>query len=288
MTLAFAVTMRGFVRELVLVGRDRDRIRGEALDLSHGESFFPAPARVIAGETADTAGSDVIAICASCVQFSDDRLALGPLNTRLLEDLLPPLVAASPGAIFLLVSNPVDVLTWQALRITGLPASRVFGTGTMLDSMRFRHLLSQELAIHPDDLRAYILGEHGVSQFPAMSMASAGAEPILDTPARREMFVKSANMGIEIFQLKGYTNFGVAMATASIIEAIALDEKRTMPVSVLVDGFEGVTDVCLSLPAVIGRAGVERVLRPSLSTDEAAAFRHSANVVKQAIDECRP
>jgi len=284
--LAFTVSMRGFVRELVLVGRDLARIAGEALDLSHGEAFFPAPAKIRAGRVADSAGSDVIVFCASAAFTGDTRLTLGPANSRLLEELLPSLVEASPGALFLMVSNPVDVLTWQALRISGLPPSRVFGTGTMLDSMRFRHLLSQQLAIHPDDLRAYILGEHGDSQFPAMSMASAGAERIEDTPERRQLFRQAAGMGIQIHRLKGHTNFGIAVSTTSIIESIALDEKRTMPLSVRIEGYLGVRDVCLSVPVVVGRGGIEQVLHPSLNDEEAAAFRHSAAVVRQAIDAC--
>jgi len=285
-TLAFTVAMRGFVRELILVGRDRDRIEGEALDLSHGEAFFPAPAKIRGGDIADTAGSDILVFCASAAFTGETRLALGPSNTRLLEDMLPPLLEASPEALLLMVSNPVDVLTWQALRIIGLPSSRVFGTGTMLDSMRFRHLLSQEIGIHPDDLRAYILGEHGDSQFPAMSMASTGAEPIEDTPRRRELFRQAAGFGLKIFHLKGHTSYGIAVSTAAIIESIALDEKRTMPLSVRIDGFLGIDDVCLSLPVVVGRGGVEQVLHPNLDEAEIVAFRHSAEVVRKAIQAC--
>jgi L-lactate dehydrogenase len=287
-TLAFTVSMRGFVRELVLVGRDRDRMEGEALDLSHGEAFFPAPAKIRAGEIPDTAGSDILVFCASTAFRGETRLSLGPSNTRLLESLLPPLLDASPDALVLMVSNPVDVLTWQALRITGLPASRVFGTGTMLDSMRFRHLLSQEIGIHPDDLRAYILGEHGDSQFPAMSMASTGAEHIEDTPFRRDLFRQAAGFGLKIFHLKGHTSYGIAVSTAAIIESIALDEKRTMPLSVRIDGFLGIDDVCLSLPVVVGRGGIEQVLHPNLDETESVAFRHSAGVVRKAINACNP
>ncbi|MGC4015420.1 MAG: hypothetical protein QM755_13020 [Luteolibacter sp.] len=286
MALAFAVTLRGFARELVLVGRDRERMHGEALDLAHGESFYPAPVKIRAGEVTDTAGSDVIVFCASATQEVEDRLALGPANTKLLEAMLPPLMAASPDALLLMVTNPVDVLTWQALRITGLPASRVFGTGTLLDSMRFRHLLSRELGIYPDDLRAYILGEHGDTQFPAMSMAHAGAERIADTPERREMFQQAATMGQEIYRRKGHTSYGIAMSAAAILESIALDDKRTMPLSVRVEGYAGVSDVCLSLPVVVGRGGVEKVLRPVLNETESSAFRHSAEVVKAAIGMC--
>jgi len=286
--VASQILTKGIASELVLVARDLTRAQGEAIDLAHAQALHPVPARVRAGGVEESAGSDLLVICASAGLEPGEvsRLTLGPRNTRLLEELLPPLCGASPDALLLIVSNPVDVLTWQALRISGWPPSRVFGTGTLLDSARFRRALSDELKIHPDDLRAYILGEHGESQFPAMSMAMAGAEPIDDTPSRRELFRECAVVGITIFLMKGHTNHGIAAATAVIAECIARDERRTMPLSVRVDGFCGVSDVCLSLPVVVGAGGVERVLQPALSGVEREAFRHSAGIVRAAIDAC--
>lgn len=287
-TLAFAVMQRNILRELVLVGRDRNRTTGEALDLEHAQSFLAAPAEIHAGGIADTAGSDVIAFCASIPMPEDihSRMALAQGNAKLVRELVPALCAASPNALLLMVSNPVDVLTWHALKASGWPASRVFGTGTMLDSARFRRALSHELSIHPDDLRAYILGEHGSSQFPAMSTAMAGGEAIDDTPARRGLFKETAEAGLTIFHLKGYTNFGIAMSAASIIEAIALNEMRTMPLSVHIDGYLGVKDVCLSVPVVVGENGIERILHPRLNEHEIKEFHASAAVVRAAIDGC--
>lgn len=284
-TLAFALTMKNVLRELVLVGRDQKVLQGEALDLDHAQSFVPSPAKIRAGEMDAAEGSDIIAVCASVPTPSgmDDRALLGPANARLFDSMIPTLAEGSPNAIFLIVSNPVDVLTYHTLKLTGLPASRVLGTGTLIDSVRYRRMLSEELGIHGDDLRAYILGEHGESQFAAMSCASAGAEPIEDTPHRRQLFAESAAAGITIFRHKGYTNYGIALAAATIIEAIVQDEKHTLPVSTLIEGYCDVRDVCLSLPAVIGNKGIERVLFPKLNDAETAAFRKSADRVREQI-----
>jgi L-lactate dehydrogenase len=285
-TVAFHLVLRGLATELILHSRNLRRADGDARDLDHAQAMLPRQAEIAAGGVEETAGSRILIVCASCEMNSPaSRLSLGPKNVRMLEELLPPLLAVSPEAILVMVSNPVDVLTWHALRITGLPPSRVIGTGTLLDSIRFRRALSRKTGIHPDDLRAYILGEHGDSQFPAMSTAMAGAEPIEDTPEVRSLFRDVIGAGGDIFAKKGFTNFGVAAATNAIVESIARDEKRTMPLSVRIDGFCGVREVCLSVPVVLGKEGVERVLKPSLNEAECAAFRRSAEVVRAAIAE---
>jgi L-lactate dehydrogenase len=271
---------------MVLVGRNRAVTLGDALDMAHAQSFVEVPTNIVAGTIAATAGSDILVICASvpAPQHMPDRAALGPGNVKLMRELLPPLARLSPNAILVMVSNPVDVLTHYAIGFTGFPAQRVLGSGTLIDSARLRHELSLELKIHSNDLRAYILGEHGATQFAAMSCATAGGEAIDDTPERREIIANVVASGLEIFKHKGYTNYGIALSVTAILEAIALDTKRTLPVSVDVDGFLGVTDVCLSLPAVVGRGGIERILHPRLNAAEAQAFRDSAYAVRQQID----
>lgn len=288
-TLAFALTQRNFVHDLVLVGRDRNVTLGDALDMGHAQSFVEVPTRIIAGTVEDTAGSDIIAVCASIPTPPDmaDRSLLGPGNVKLMRELLPPLAKLSPAAILVMVSNPVDVLAYYAREFTGFPAKRIIGSGTLIDSARLRHELSLEVGIHSNDLRAYILGEHGASQFAAMSCATAGGEAIDDTPQRRALIARVVRTGLEIARLKGYTNYGVALSVAAIVEAIALDTKHTLPVSVAVDGFLGVTDVCLSLPAVVGRGGVERILHPRLNEAETQAFHASAKAVRRQIESAR-
>lgn len=287
-TVAFALSQRNFVREMVLVGRNRTAVHGDALDLAHAQSFVEVPTRIIAGTVADTAGSDILVICASVPTPPNmhDRTNLAPGNVALMRQLLPPLTRLSPAAILVMVANPVDVLTYYAIQLAGFPAHRVIGTGTLIDSARLRHELSLELSIHSEDLRAYILGEHGATQFAAMSCATAGGEKIEDTPKRRQLIANVVASGLEIFKHKGFTNYGIALATTAIVEAVARDTKHTLPVSVAVDGFLGVRDVCLSLPAVIGRGGVERILKPQLNAAEAKAFRASAQAVRQVIANC--
>lgn len=284
-SLAFVLSTRSFIRELVLVGRSRESVMGDVLDLRHGQLFVEAPTRITAGLAEDTAGSDIIAFCAAVPTPPDmsDRLAMAPDNVALLAGILPELARLSPNAKVVIASNPVDVLVHFAIRLTGLPARQVLGTGTLLDSARFRQLLAEELQIHMEDIRANILGEHGASQFPAMSCANAGGEPLDPTPARYALARQAAQAGFEVFQHKGYTNYAIALAAADIIQVIASDTRHTMPVSLKVDGFLGVDDVCLSLPAVVGAAGIERVLHPSLNAQEQQAFLHSAEVVRQSI-----
>lgn len=288
-TLAFALSQRNFVHEMVLVGRNREVALGDALDIAHAQSFVEVPTRVVAGGVDDTAGSDIIAVCASMPTAAAlaDRAVLGPGNVKLMRELLPPLAQLSPRAIFVMVSNPVDVLTYYAIEFTGLPTARVLGSGTLIDSARLRHELSLEVGIHSSDLRAYILGEHGGSQFAAMSCATAGGEAIEDTPERRKLIAHVVKAGLEIFNYKGHTNYGIALSVTAIMEAIALDTKHTLPVSVAVDGFLGVRDVCLSLPAVVGRNGIERILHPHLNETEAQAFRASAATVRRNIEAAR-
>lgn len=286
MTLAYTLAIRGVARELILVGRDRERARGEAIDLGQVQAFLRGSLEVRAGTLDDVAGADAVAVCASVPMTPGltDRNALAEGNGALMRELLPRIAVVAPEALLVMLSNPVDVLTWQALRLTGMPPERVVGMGTLVDSARFREALSLELGIHPDDLRSYVLGEHGDTQFPVMSSAQAGGEPIEDTAERRALFRSTVASGVEVFRLKGHTCYAVAMATASMLEAALYDEKRTMPLSIEINGHYGVSGVCLSVPVVVGRGGVERVLRPRLNPGETEAFRRCAEAVRAVME----
>lgn len=204
-----------------------------------------------------------------------------------MSELLPHLAQLSPNAILVMVSNPVDVLTRFTIEFTGVPWQRVIGTVTLIDSVRLRYELSLELGIHIQDLRAYILGEHGGTQFAAMSIATAGGEMIEDTPRRRELIAKVVGSGVDIFQHKGYTNCGIALSTVLIIESIIHDTRHTIPVSVAIDDYLGIGDVCLSLPVVVGANRVERILHPTLNESEISAFKVSAVRVKEQVERAR-
>ncbi len=289
-TLAYTLTIRGLADELVLVDRRAELSEGEALDLTHAEAFTGHPVLIRAGGIADTEGSDLVVLACSAPwqDHFTSRMDLADDNVRLLSEVVPPLVERSPAACLLVITNPVDVMTFHALRISGLGPRRVFGAGTLIDSARFRAMLSAEVGIHPDDLRAYILGEHGETQFPVLSLAQAGGESLQENEAARRLAGQLARSGFEVVDRKGYTNYAVSMAAALVVEAVAWDTRRTMPLSVLVDGYLGVSGVCLSMPVVVGRRGITRILHPRFSEEEAVAFRRSAQVVAEAIRRYLP
>ena len=286
-TLAYTLVLKQVANEIVLVGRSREKAEGEALDLTHAQAFLPTQVLVRAGEAADAEGSEVVIVCASAPQpaviRSRNEMALA--NAKLFRELLPPIAAAAPECKLVIVSNPVDPLTWLALQVTGFPPERVFGTGTLIDSVRFREMLSRSLTIHPDDLRAYVLGEHGDGQFPAMSIAQAGGERIEATPERDALSERAKAAGIEVYLKKGNTSYTIAQATAYLVESILKDEHRTIPLSVSLCGYLGIDDLCLSIPVVIGRRGIERYIRPELSAAEIAKFHKAADVVRKVIQQ---
>jgi len=231
MVLAYTLMLRRTAREIVLVGRNRMKAEGEALDLTHAQAFLQAPVKISAGEIADAIDSEVVVMCASVAAPEGimDRNEMAKGNADLMRELLPEVARVAPNCKLVMVTNPVDPMTWLALQLTGFPRERVIGTGTLVDSIRFRELLSEMLAIHPDDLRAYILGEHGECQFPAMSVAQAGGEKIDDTPERRALCERAKGFGIEVFRKKGNTCYAIGLATAYLVESILLNERRTLP-----------------------------------------------------------
>jgi L-lactate dehydrogenase len=284
--IAFVLSLKSIIKELVLVGRTKESVMGDVLDLRHGQLFVDAPTKILAGEIEDTVDSEVLVVCASVPMDAQmlDRQVLGPANVALMASLLPKLAQHSPQAKLVIVSNPVDILVYFAIEFSGFSATSVIGTGTLVDSARFRQLIADDIQIHTEDIRAYILGEHGQTQFPAMSVATAGGEAIDDTPHRRELFKQASQAGFEVLRRKGHTSYAIALAAVDIIHNIITDTKHTMPVSLKSDGYLGVSDVCLSLPAVIGKRGIERILHPKLNAEEQLSFLQSANHLRAIID----
>ncbi len=290
-SVGLAVVAQGLADEVVLVGRRPGVAAGEALDLLHASAFTTRPADVRAGSLGETAGSDVVVLCAAVpppdqkpANGADPRHAALAANAALYAKLVPAVAAASPNAVLVVTTNPLDAMTTLTLRFSGLPVARVVGTGTLLDTMRLRVLLSQACGICPADIRAYVLGEHGDTQFAALSSASSGGAKLpVGASALRRMEVDTRLAGSEIFRGKGYTNHGVAMAAAAVVRAVGRDTREVMPVCTHVDGLYGVSDVCLSVPAVVGRGGVRQVLKTELTAAERAAFRRSAATVKRTV-----
>lgn len=280
---AHALTLSGAIEELVLVSRNLARAKGEALDLQHAVAMLPHVMEVRSGPLDAIAGSDLTILTVSAPSEGPGRRRLAPANGRLFREMIPQIARANPGGLFLVVSNPVDALTWLTIQESGFDPSRVIGCGTIIDSARFRAGLSRALGVHPDDIRAYILGEHGDTQFPATSLALAGGTAIEQPELVERLFREALASPLEVLRGKGHTSYAVAQAIVMIGRCIALDELRTLPVSSYVDGYLGEHDVCLSLPCVVGRQGVVRQLHPQLTQEEQAAWRACAASVRETM-----
>ena len=285
-TLAYALVLKQVCEHLVIAGRTYENALGDALDLQHTLAFCSRPKRIEGCTNEQVKDADIVVITASVApdrQLITSRLQLGEKNVLLFRELIPMLAANNPNAICVVVTNPVDVMTYAAFKLSGFTANRVMGVGTLVDSARFRALLSQEEHIHPDDLRAYILGEHGTHQIPILSSAEAGGEPLGDTPIHRQLFAQVTEAGFEVYRLKGYTNHAIATATCMVIEALVFDEYKTMPLATCFEEWMGICDNCFSIPVVVGRSGVIRHLHPQLSADEQHALHVAATAIKSAI-----
>lgn len=290
---AYALQLRGLASEIVLINANRQRAEGEAMDISHG-SQFTKPVRVWAGDYRDCRDADIVVLAAGTSQKpGDTRLDLLKNNTTILERTLAPALKSMGDTILVVAANPVDVLTYLAWRMTGLPSNRVIGSGTILDTARFRFLLGQHFEIEPHRIHAYIIGEHGDSQVPVWSMANIAGVRLdeysllngksLDASRRETIAQSTRRAAYEIIRRKGATYYAIAAGLVRIIEAIVRNENSVLTVSGMVNGRHGLSDIALSLPSVINRQGIANMLELPLSKDEEIGLKRSAEVIHEAI-----
>jgi L-lactate dehydrogenase len=271
---------------------NREAAEGEALDLRHGAAMSQ-PIRFSVGDYADLQGANLVIITAGLRRRPDEsRLELINRNVGLFREILGSLRAVSlaPDAILLVVSNPVDILTYLAVRESGLPAERVIGLGTVLDTCRFRSLLAEHFGVAATDVNALILGEHGDSMVPIWSCATIAGVPLKDYPGYSKekmetVFERTRQGGAEVIRLKGGAGYAVGVAICEVVNAIALDTHQVLPVSTLQQGALGIRDVCLSLPTRLGRSGVEQVVEIAVSQEEREALQRSATVLKETLQK---
>jgi L-lactate dehydrogenase len=286
-TFAYALLQSGLAAEIVLVDVDRPRLEGEVMDLVHAAPFA-RPARVRAGSLADCAGADVIVLAAGPGQRpGQTRLDLARGNLALFRSLVPEVARHAPGALLLVATNPVDLLTRLAVDVVG---PRALGSGTILDTARFRALLGHHCGVDPRNVHAYILGEHGDSEVAAWSIATVAGMPIpafcaaagrpWDDATRSAIFAETRDAAAAIIRRKGATWYAIASGLVRIVEAVVRDQRTVLTVSVPV-GY-GAPGLCMSLPCVIGAGGVEHVLHVDLEAAEQAALRRSAAVLDDA------
>ncbi|MDR2974286.1 MAG: L-lactate dehydrogenase [Propionibacteriaceae bacterium] len=292
-TIAYTLVMRGVASDLVLVDTNTARAEGEAMDIAHGAPFAKVSS-IRAGSYEDTAGSDLVIITAGTNQKpGETRLDLIQRNASIMRDVAAQVAKHSPQTVLLVVSNPVDSMSYVAQQVTGFPSWRVIGSGTVLDSSRFRYLLSCELdMVDARNIHGYVLGEHGDSEFLAWSLVNVAGMGIDETAQafgvdfgsdkRRQMAEQTRQAAYEIIARKGATYYGIGMAATRIVEAIVRDERSIMSCSTLLDGPYGINKVYLSLPVVLGQHGVSHVFTPDLTDDEMTALNHSAEILSEA------
>ncbi len=298
MRYAYALIMQGLARQLVLVDRDRNRLEGEVMDLSHGAPYI-SPVDIVAGDYPDIVDSDLVVVTAGRKQQpGESRMDLVNANIALYRTIIPEIVKYAPKAIILVVSNPVDVLSYAAYKFSGKPANEIIGSGTVLDTARFRFLLSRHCNIDPHNVHAYILGEHGDSEIAVWSKAMIGGvyfhDYCLICEKKRacrgqqefnEILAEVRGSAYQIIEKKGETSYGIGLALVRITQAVINNENAVLPVSSLISDYLGISDVYLSVPSILNRSGVRGVLRLELDAKEQEEFRKSAETVKGVIKQ---
>jgi L-lactate dehydrogenase len=287
-TVAYTLMMKGVASEIVLVDVAADKAEGEALDIKQGVPFAPN-VKVYSGDYSAAKDSDLVIITAGTNQKpGETRLDMVGRNAMIMTDIAKNIAENAPNAIALIISNPVDVMSQVFEEVSSFPAKRVIGSGTNLDSARFRYILATRMGVDPHDVHGYILGEHGDSEFAAWSLISVAgmhideAEKLLGAQDREGIEKKTETAAYEIIAKKGATYYAIAMSAARIAEAIIRDEHAIIPLSVRLTGEYSINDIYLSLPTIVGQHGVEKILTPALTEEEFAKLQHSAEILKNA------
>lgn len=289
MTAAFSLVMQGDITELVLFGRHKEELLGEQLDLEHGSPFLPPTKITVSDQYKDLQGCDVVVVTAGASQKpGETRLDLAVKNTAIIESIIPEIVKHAPESVILIVSNPVDVLTYKAYQIAGWPKGRIFGSGTTLDTARFRFHLSEMFKVNPRSIHAYILGEHGDHSFPALTSASIGGQPLTTFPEYNQeralkAFEATKNAAYKIIASKGSTYYAIGVVIAHIVTAVLRDTKRVLPVSIPLHQYMDHSGVALSVPCVVGRGGVEKILQVKLNWEEKQQLDRCVSTLKQYL-----
>lgn len=294
-TTAYALMIAGLASEIVIVDVNNDKAEGEAMDLSHGTSFVK-PVVIKSGNYEDTKDSDIVIITAGAGQKpGETRLELINKNLNIFKAIIPEVCKASPSSILLVVSNPVDVLTYITYKLSGFPRARVIGSGTVLDTSRFKYKLSEHFKIDARNIHTYIMGEHGDSEIATWSLTTIAGMKVNEYCSNEckncngdfkyKIAEEVRNAGYEVIKKKGATYFAVALAIRRIVEAILRDENSILTVSTFLDGQFGIKDVYLGVPSVVGINGAKKILEVPLNEEESKKLKDSASVLKDIINK---
>jgi L-lactate dehydrogenase len=291
-TFAFALMISGLSSSIILIDQAAERAEGHAMDLNHSLPFV-APCNISVGDYSDCRDASIVVVTAGAGQKpGETRLELVRRNTDIFKQIIPEIVKHNPRML-VIVSNPVDVLTYVTLKVSGYSMNRIIGSGTVLDSARFRSLLGKYCRVDPRNVHAYIIGEHGDSEVPVWSQANIGGISFLDycpmyqkdcsKKERDEIFNEVKRAAYEIIKRKGATNFAIGLSLVRIAGSILRDENSVLTVSTLLDNYYDISDVCLSVPVILNRDGVSKILKIGLDQSEIASLQASANVLKDVI-----
>ena len=292
-SFAYSLVIHGLVSEISLIDVNAEKARGEAMDLEHGMPFVQ-PARINAGDYRECKDADIVVITAGAAQKpGESRLDLVKKNAAIFKQVIPKITEHNDQCVLLVATNPVDIMTYVSLKLSGFPPNRVIGSGTILDTARLRSLLGEHFKIDPRNVHAYIIGEHGDSEVPVWSSASiAGVEikkycPICGMKYEQQyldkIFEQVKNAAYQIIDLKGATYYAIGLGLTRIVESIIRDENAILTVSSLLHDYYGVSDLCLSVPSIVNKNGVSQTIKLPLEEAEIKMFQKSADIMEKVI-----
>lgn len=288
MTAAYALLLSGVCHEIVLFGRDRSKLLGEKLDLEHAMALSNKTVITATDDYADLKETDIFVFCAGAPQApGETRLQLAEKNLAIVEQMVPKLLEAEPQAILLMVANPVDLMTLKAQELLQLRPGQVFGSGTLLDTARFRFHLSEFLPVNPRSIHAYVLGEHGDHSFPVISSANIGGQPLVDFPGftremAQEAYQKARDAAYSIIESKGATYYGIGVSITKIVKTIFMNQKTVVPLSTVINDYYGESGMAVSVPCILGRSGIQKIIRVSLDDSEQGELASGVRALKDA------
>ncbi|MEC1736157.1 L-lactate dehydrogenase [Bacillus mojavensis] len=290
---AFALINQGITDELVVIDLNKEKAMGDVMDLNHGKAFAPHLVKTSFGTYEDCKDADIVCICAGANQKpGETRLELVEKNLKIFKGIVSEVMASGFDGIFLIATNPVDILTYATWKFSGLPKERVIGSGTTLDSARFRYMLSEYFGAAPQNVHAHIIGEHGDTELPVWSHANVGGVPVGELVEKNDAYKQEEldqivddvkNAAYHIIEKKGATYYGVAMSLARITKAILHNENSILTVSTYLEGQYGADDVYIGVPAVVNRGGIADITELNLNEKEKEQFLHSADVLKNIL-----
>lgn len=295
MSFAYALLCEGICDELVLLDINREKAIGEAMDLNHGLAFAKTNMKIFAGEYTDCHDADMVVICAGVSQKpGEDRISLLKRNQAVFESIISPILSSGFHGIFLVATNPVDIMTRMVQHLSDFDSARVIGSGTTLDTARLRYLLGAYLSVDPKNVHAYVIGEHGDSEMVPWSQAIVGTKPIREVVAEHQAFSENDLQNIatevrraayQIIEAKGATYYGIGLSLVRIVKAVFGGENSILTVSARLDTGDGIGNVYAGVPCILGRDGVREVLRLKLEEKEKEEFLQSCRKLKEVWEE---